>query len=325
MTIESKSLKCNIPSNNSYFTNFALDMYDNFNKAKFNEEFTTPFVETANVIYSAFSQKGKIIKENADEKRFNDNGTILLAFSGGLDSVYQALRLKETGKKVVLFHVKNMNFYTNGQEYKAAKIFAEYKNFDFVEASVTPIKNSEYKKVWKENPAKNELFFCMMLDYILENGGNKFSSGDDLNLTLKNAVPDTNLSDAKEVTLSFMNEIKGVEFIPIPKVNKADRIKYLAENNCLDYYYSCVTAGRLVRYLHDKAEQKFNIKLDYWDCGAACRKCAFHSLLKHYYLEEEFPDEYINKCWDTISKGADNVFFDKSIPLEQRIKNLIEY
>jgi 7-cyano-7-deazaguanine synthase in queuosine biosynthesis len=333
MIVESKAIIYNTPNKEDTILKMIAPLYDNFNKKEFDKKLTVfaGLNDFVNIVYNAFNQQAEISNFDISVRNsLTERKRILLAFSGGLDSVYQALILREQGYEVVLFHVKNMNFYTNGQEYKVAKEFADKFKFQLVEASMKFNKeHPEYKKVWKENPVKNEIFFAMMIGWLLENGGNIISSGDDLRLSLSEAVPDTNLSDAKEMTESFLNGIKqlypNLVYLPIEKADKSKRLKFLDEHEATDYYYSCVTAGRLVRYLNQKAQEKYNIKLDKWTCGGACRKCAMHDLLRYYYQGKSYPEEYINKCWDTISKGADNVFFDKSIPLETRIKNLIDY
>jgi len=324
MNINSNSLICETPNKDDTYLNLALMLYDNFNKKVFDATFCTPFAKTSDLIYQAFKQEGRVIKGLLPQKEFGKSNKIVLAFSGGLDSVYQALKLREEGEEVVLFHVKNANAYSNFQEYKAAKAFADKYSFEWVEAYVRASKNETYRKSWPENPSKNEMIYSIILDWMTENDCYKLSAGDDFRLDMARTVPDTNLSDAREITQSFLENFP-IEFIPLKNATKVDRLKYLKEKNALDDFYSCVAAGRLVQFLKGKAEKKFNIKLEHWNCGGGCRKCAMHSLILHYYLGVDYPKEYLDKCWDTISIGADNIFFDKSIPLETRIKNLEDY
>ena len=65
-------------------------------------------------------------------------------------------------------------------------------------------------------------------------------------------------------------------------------------------------------------------ELEKWNCGV-CRKCAYHSLLRHYFLDEQFPREFVDFCWKKICNGADYEFFKPELPLEKRIQNLYDY
>ena len=53
-----------------------------------------------------------------------------------------------------------------------------------------------------------------------------------------------------------------------------------------------------------------------------------HNLILYYKGIQTFPEDFINKCWERMwnnAHSADYVFFSPDIPLEQRIKNLLEY
>ena len=108
------------------------------------------------------------------------------------------------------------------------------------------------------------------------------------------------------------------------KVDKAQRLNKLLTNGCINDFYSCVNPGRFNQSNHDRIEKKYNVKIEKWNCGV-CRKCAFHSLLRHYYLREEYNKEFIDFCWNKICIGADYEFFKPSLPLETRIYNLVNY
>lgn len=310
---------CNI------YTKYALDCYKYFNKEVF-EDFNTISLFSGYIeqLCKAHNQYPKISYTKVDKPTFQRNNKVLLCFSGGLDSVYQAFKLREQNYEVILFHINNLNYYTNGKEYEVVNDFANKYNFELITAKITPIRKLGYKKYWNENSFKNCLIYTMAIDLMLTHGIGNLSSGDDLRLSVSDHLIGTNTGDCKELTTAFIKDF-GVTFIPVDQnINKAERLKYLYENDAKDFYNSCVVPGRLTRTLNIKYSEKFNIKFDKWNC-VTCRKCCMHILLNHYYNDVFYPQELIDRCWDKVSVGADNIFFDKSIPLEVRIKNLIEY
>lgn len=262
-------------------------------------------------------------------KERKPNNKVILACSGGLDSVYQAICLKEKGYDVTLFHVKNLNYYTNGKEEVITEDIAKALDMPLLSARfiADTRKDNPFRKYWSENSFKDMLFYSMMIDYAYLNDIYNISSGDDLSLDISKAVVGVNLSDAKQITETFMSDLKRYyvfNFIPTEQNHKGIRLQKLQEHGLLDKYYSCVNPGRFNQQNHKRIESCFGVELYHYNCGL-CRKCAFHNLLRHYYLNEEFSPEFIDFCWDKIANGADNVFFNKKLPLEQRIKNLYEY
>ena len=313
-------------------TEQAWDIYKEFNQQHFSK--CACFKSFINCISGiAFAHGESItIKEldNPSYVKTSENKRVLLACSGGLDSIYQAFSLRDDGYDVILFHCANMNYYTNGRELKTVNAFANKHGFSLVIVKQVSnfAKNNPYKKFWQENSWKDMLFYSMMFDYCAENDIHYISSGDDLRLDIKDALVGTNLSDARQLTelfLSGMYEISNIKFIPVDRnIHKGLRLKKLIENNALDDFYSCVNPGKFNKSNHKRIENKFGVKLEANNCGV-CRKCAFHSLLRHYYLGEEYSKEFINFCWDKIAIGADNIFFNKNLPLETRIQNLYDY
>ena len=318
---------------NLFFTKPALDLYQHFNPERFDENRVLPnvFFNAVNVICNAHEQPYVNEFEPFPDtmRTVHENNKTLSACSGGLDSVYQAISLRQKGYDVTLFHVKNMNFYANGKEALVVEELAKKLGFPLVEANfkANVKKDNPYRKFWSENSFKDMLFYSMMLDYAYEEGIYNLSSGDDFGLDISKAVVGTNLSDAKQVTEAFIKDVskyQEFEFIPTPQIHKGERLKTLETNGLLDDFYSCVNPGRFNKLNHDRVQAKFDVNLYKYNCGM-CRKCAFHNLLRHYYMNEPFNQAFIDHCWERITVGADRVFFDTRLPLEERIKNLYEY
>lgn len=321
LTNQAGTIKANFPL---YFTYYAFSMYEAINKYKFKSKIEVPdfWVDCMDIILKAHKSNSIIDKTKTHFKcnTLHPNN-VVIAFSGGLDSAYQALYLREQGYEVTLLHVCNMNRYTNGQEKKVAIEFAKRFKFpiELVEFSA-----SRGHKEWEENSFKTSLCYALCMDYCVNNCLYVISSGDDLRLNLKDAVVGTNLGDVNDITNALFKNLP-FKFLPIQVQDKASRLDYLTGEGARDYYYSCVTAGRLNQYRHKTAEEKYGIILDKYSCGNFCRKCASHVLSDYYFNQIGYPKEFIDKCWDRVAIGADMVFYGKHLSLKERIKNLKEY
>lgn len=308
-----------------HFSHYANLIYSDLDKHVFKNEICTPkyWNECVQFIINSYHQDSKVI-EFEDKTIFDkqDNNKVVVAFSGGLDSVYQALYLRNNGYDVTLLHVKNMNKYTNGQEAIAAKEFAERFNFNLEIVDYHAV--SKHKE-WNENPFKTSLCYALCLDYCLHTGTRIISSGDDMRLNAVDTDLDNNFGDCREVTELFFKNFDNITYLPVDdNIHKGLRLEYLSKNNARDYYYSTTTPGRLVKYLHDLNEKKFNVKLDKW-CALSERKDCMHCLLEYYYSNVNYPEKMIEHCWNKIAIGPDKNFFGKHLSLEKRIQNLVDY
>ena len=312
---------------------YAFEIYKQLNPKIFPQKIMVPKIFEA-CLQQIFEAHQQFVQMNTFElvpiKHMEPNNKVLLACSGGLDSIYQAFILREQGYDVTLFHVKNMNYYSNGKEFEVVKDFSNTFKFPlrFGQIKQNTKTTNVFKKYWKENSFKNILLYCMMIDYCVEHNIYNISCGDDLSLDIKDAVVGTNVADAKQVTMSFINTLNilsNINFLFVDVTqHKGIRLKKIFDNNAQDLFYSCVNSGRFNQSNHKRVSQKFNVDLEKYNCGM-CRKCAFHSLLRHYFLNESFPQQFINYCWEKIQIGADYEFFKPTLSLEQRIHNLYNY
>jgi len=314
---------------------YILYLYNSFNKKEFSRiiDFIPGFGSFITLVYQGFNQKPpaynySLLDNKCPRIHENENNKVLLGFSGGLDSVYQYLKLKEEGYDVYLYNVKSINKYENGQADKACADIIEALSIrdKFISVKIPFGSNKE----WAENPIKNQLILAYMIDYCVDNDIYNISLGDDEGLLLSDATPGINFTDAKEVTEVFLNSVKksiglDINYIPLKFISKLERISKLKEYNLENKFYSCITAGRFNRYRHDCSEKKYNIKLLEHNCGCYCRKCAMHNLLIHYGKVQEFPKEFIDKCWKIMYNNgfsSEYKFFNPNISEEERIKNL---
>ena len=341
MTITSKFNATTLEINNIddlFITLYFLDLYDIFNKKAFSTNIVAPkeIQNMCNIICDSFKQDHLQIEDaNITEHKSLENVNskdVLLGFSAGLDSVFQAIWLKEHGYIVHLLFARNINTYENGQSWKYAKIIADKLNLDLIDINVKKKRNIEYSQAWPENPIKNQLILSVMVDICLNKSWKYISLGDDFDLSIDKAISGINTTDAKEVTYAYLDciktYVKGLEFLQIEKGNdKGKRLQKLFEYNLQDDYYSCVQAGRFNKSIRKRIQNKFGVQLLGNNCGC-CRKCCMHNLIMHYTKMKQFPEKFIKHCWEKMySTGcnADYEFFKPELSLETRISNLFSY
>ena len=327
-----------VPTEKAEYSKHIFELYENFNKETFdsNVKCNKRFKNTIDLVYRAHEQSYSEIEHVylpcAD---ITGDRKVCLGFSAGLDSMYQAFELRDEGFEVVLFHVKGINTYENGQGTKHSKAFAEKFGFEYVEGSIqkTNDKSNIYKQYWPENPIKNQLIVAMMLDWCIENDCGLISLGDDFNLSIDDAVVGINLTDARELTHAFLLDIscfvKPFAFVSIEKgIDKSKRLSLLKERGAIDSYYSCVLPGRFNQSRHFFNQEKYGVNLPANNCGCSCRKCAMHNLIMYYEKMVDYPSEFIDACWRVMwdnKHSADYKFFAPDLPLEDRINNLYTY
>ena len=338
-----------VPTLTPTLTDAVMPLFDNFNQAQGSLDWGVaipkPLEPLNDLIYGVF-------KEDLPSKRYvdvphvtltGDTNDVVLAFSGGLDSCYQALRLRESGYTVHLFHVKGVNAYEGGVQVKAVEEFARRTGMDLIYATWKrkgTRETNKYYQTWGDNAIKNQLIEAIMADLCAERGWNKFSLGDDESISVydSDAKLGINITDCKETQRLFLDGLRlmcdGFEYIGINRgehstdANKYSRLALLDEYGCTDAYYSCVGSGRFNQYNHDVCERKYGIHLHKYNCGCYCTKCAIHNLLLHYVGHVDFPVDFVLACWERLWKtrfGNFDGLFGKDVPLDERVKNLLTY
>lgn len=255
--------------------------------------------------------------------------TILLGFSGGLDSAYNALKLRDEGYEVLLFHINNLNkAYPKEDEF--AQYFAINQNFKYITLDAYHL----HKEHYIDNPLKNQLILASMIDYGILHNINIYALGADTNTHIEDAHIGMTVTDSVEVNQLFWKGVKkylpNAELKLIPNdIKKYNRLKYILEyhNDALNDVYSCITPHRFNNMLHNNNEAKYNIKLLDGRCGS-CYKCCMEIILLTelgYYNKDE---KLLNHCWKILSDSKNSHrkdLFDKHIPLEIRYKNIMNY
>ena len=269
-----------------------------------------PYLET---IYGAFDLDVPKLSKFDDsslfvDKKAKDGKRVIVAFSGGKDSVALTLKLLHAGYKPLLFFTNGINkSYT--KEVDSAKAIASKLGCELVMYSVQ-IKG---KKEYIEHPMKNQFILAAMVDEGLKVGIHKFAFGTTKEDVVELISNDYMLSDGYEMFTSiekfYKHYIKDFKIL-IPLANETESICLVNEygKDLLGMIYSCMLPVRCKKNIVSKNEAKFGIKLLPNRCGS-CYKCCQESMVLNE-LGWDFPDEYIEHCHDVINNAQDN--FDKT-------------
>lgn len=257
------------------------------------------------------------------------NDKIMVGLSAGLDSVYLLQKLVDEGNEVIAVHIKGLNNMSRAEEYEQAKRIAKICGVKFI-----AIELNSPKQQFADNPFKNQLILSLMLDKGVQYGCYKFALGSDWTTPLKDGVIGFSITDTIEVNKEFWKDInthwQQAELVFIDNnVKKKDRVQYLFNKN-IDTFKnisSCVAPHRFKKYWKENNEKKYNIKLYNNRCGN-CFKCCMEYLLLCELKLVEKNTAYYNHCWSILSNSKNTHrpdLFKDNIPLNERIKNLLDY
>lgn len=231
----------------------------------------------------------------------NKTNNIVVCFSGGKDSVATAIKYKNQGYNVYLYHVRGINgVYTD--EYVRAEEIAKYLNLPLY---IEKIKLNG-KNTYLEHPLKNQVVCSLALNYSISNNiGSCIAFGDFTSDTVSDGLFDRNWSDTKEMWDSYVKYIKT--YIPsfqlkIPFNNYLETLNIVAKDiKLLTMTQGCLSPQRFKNKLHNFNKEKYDVNLLNNRCGS-CWKCSveYIYLVDNGFLEPN--DEFYIHCLDVLKK-----------------------
>lgn len=198
--------------------------------------------------------------------------TVVVAFSGGKDSVSTALKLKGQGKDVRLFYVSGINK-SYPDEMKHAKEISSALGLPLHIEYVSQVGKTSFK----ENPIKNQVIASMALDYALDNNlGCSIAFGDFTSDNISNSQFMESWSDTQEMWNAWVEYVRtyvpNVELI-IPFTSYNETLDIISDNKkLLNMVCGCILPYRFRRKTKENNESKYGIKLLNNRCGS-CWKC----------------------------------------------------
>lgn len=227
---------------------------------------------------------------------------VLVAFSGGKDSVAAVLKLKAVGYKPELYFVRGIN--------KSYHKELEYALNAAGALGLTPITVGEVTVTGKgdfvENPVKNFLILSMMFEYGRRQGIYLYATGSDAHLG-STVNPEYDLSDAKEL-YSLANKFYWKYMPSFDCINPIESAtdafytiwKHAPEILRKKSYLSCILPEFRKPNVR-KANLAKGIELEASRCGS-CNKCAKEYLHDVIFGIRPFDRAYAERCVENIRK-----------------------
>lgn len=289
-----------------YFTDTMLPYFElfsaNIDKYEFNcEKSLIPYFD---LILDTLKKDKEITSVDDKDIKFDipvNDKDVLVAFSGGKDSVASALWLRDNGYNPILVFITNTsNSYPN--ELEVAMNFAEKENMEMIVKYIK--KKGKYD--FPDNPTKNNFILCQLIDIGIQRGITKYTTGCFKHDTLNDVNPLYNMSDTYELWLLFNDWVKvhfpNYEMMFLWRGSpETTKFMYTEHFDALPLAMSCVTPYRFQKLRRTQNIEKYKVDLLPNRCGS-CRKCCLEWLVGVHlgYLE---PNEEFRKHCFSILRG----------------------
>lgn len=232
-----------------------------------------------------------------------DEKNILLAFTGGKDSVAAALWYKEHGYNVYLFHVHGITR-SQPDEVERAKETAEYLQLPLEIQNVHH--QGKRNKNWIGFPFKNIFIGNMMLSWGVRNNiGTTLAFGDYKNASLEDVPFGVSMASYSEMYEAYTHVMQKA--IPEFKIDLClqdigDTFDMLAKDyKLLSMCQSCIDPVKYRNLRKRQNEKHYGIKLLPHRCGS-CWKCAAEYIYMTDHDVLEYNEGYYKHCLDILKK-----------------------
>lgn len=277
---------------------------ENNNNTLFKDDISYNFKEFVDFVYeNGFKQKYNYFEYIKNDEIINNNPSnkekVLLFFSGGKDSVYCALKLKEK-YDVTLYFLKGINKSYPDEVEKTIEC-AKLLNLPLI---IEKISMSVKATNFLENPIKNMVIYACGLNYGLEKGITTYCFGNHKADKISNAHFDRNYSDTIEMFSLYEKCINKYLTTKIKTLciieNYYDVVHYMCkQKKFYNVVQSCMMPHRFRNYYKIKNEKKYNVKLYKYNCGS-CWKCCVNNILSMDLNYMDYNKDFYNHCLNIL-------------------------
>lgn len=276
---------------------------------------TKEFEEYINILYTRSNQPmPELIVDGIPLINVKDDvNHVVLAFSGGKDSVAHAAFLKDYGMNPILYHIKRINrSYPN--ETNVAHDIANMLQVPIVEDYI----QYSGKVSRAESPVKNHLILSLIIEYMRQNNLTRCACGTYFDDNLARTPTYFGLSDAYEFYLAFEKGVKS--FFPNFKWlcwfnSEFQAVSYLVHKHpeLIPHYQSCILPDRYRKNIKAANERKYHIELLPNRC-LSCWKCAQeYSILSQLGYLPPVSKELEQHILDQFRKDLPKVMDEKEL------------
>lgn len=256
------------------------------------ELFNTYWYETYEVDYADISY---------DRLQTNYNKNMILSFSGGKDSIASAIKWRDEGYNVYLYHMKKINR-SFSDEWESAQKCAELLDMPifFDEISYSG------KHMWMEHPMKNMIIANGALSYGIREGiSTNIAFGNYTTSVLVDNPFDRCAGDCMDMWENYERIIQRV--LPDFKIhcnlsNMNETLDIVSKHKDLyENSHSCLCRHSLRPYRNNWVKEKFGIVLPRLRCGS-CYKCAVEYIYMADHDKMPFNEVYYKYCLNQLLK-----------------------
>lgn len=283
----------------SQFTNYMLYLFQVTSEETYPRRLKVPTMEFYDYIKILYNRSGQEMPELYIDEEFktinipDKPDRVVLAFSGGKDSVAHAAFLKDYNMNPTLYYIKGINrSYPN--ELNVAIDVATKLECNYVVDSIT----FSGKVSRAESPVKNHLILSLIIEYMRQNNLTRCACGTYIEDNLERTSTYFGLSDAWELYLAFEKGVKSIfpNFHWLCWFNSEfQALCYLVNKHpeLIPLYQSCILPDRYRPNIKRLNEQKYHTTFMPNRC-MSCWKCAqeYMILSQLNYLPEPSPELY---------------------------------
>ena len=224
---------------------------------------------------------------------------LILAFSGGKDSIASAIKYRNEGYNVYLYHLKHVNR-SLSDEYLMAQESAKLLEMPLFVDDLT----MSGRNIWMEHPMKNMVIANGALSYgIRENIGTNVAFGNYTTSILEDKVFERCGGDCMDMWDAYNDIIQRV----IPNFKMMANLKNMGETLDIISEYpellassiSCLCRHSLRPFRNNWVKDKFGIELSKNRCGS-CYKCCVEYIYLADHDKIAYSEGYYKYCLEKL-------------------------
>jgi len=262
-----------------------------------------PFLER---LYAKNNQSPPKLGDSIELPRYNieENKKVLLAISGGHDSLAVAIQLKKDGYEPILFHIPYLNK-AFPRETTIVRSLKDTLDMPLIEFHI----KVTGKRFHMETPIKNFFILGAMIDYGVKHNIHNYSFGNyELDAAeVTKAVLGTDYSDSYEPFVDLYSFYQSVipnfkQHICVKDEYDAYRILFEENPKLIDNISSCMLRDMYLKNVRKANKRKFpDVQLGKYSCGS-CRKCVVEYFMVEDLKDNDYNLDYVKKCMQILNK-----------------------